>query len=116
MTHVGYGHPASAPGGGQPPPTEWDGLRTFGQSHLDRVVDDQWASWSIPGQVCFGDSGGPTFVNPDRSQRRKHDRLVAVASDGGDPCFTIDYRARVDTVAARDWIRDTITERLRKDN
>ena len=39
------------------------------------------------------------------------ERVVAVASDGGD-CYEHDYRARVDTTAAQDWIRQTIADVL----
>ena len=46
--------------------------------------------------------GAPTFFRA---------RVVAVASDGGD-CFEHDYRARVDTTAAQDWIRQTIEDVL----
>jgi hypothetical protein len=38
--------------------------------------------------------------------------VVAVASDGGDVCFTRDDRARVDTKEAQDWIRETIASVL----
>ena len=38
--------------------------------------------------------------------------LVAVASDGGDVCFSRDDRARVDTATAQDWIRQTIADVL----
>ncbi len=34
--------------------------------------------------------------------------VVAVASDGGFDCFTRNDRARVDTAAAQEWIRQTI--------
>ena len=71
-------------------------------SRLQTVVDNEWASWSVPGIVCYGDSGAPTFFSA---------RVVAVASDGGD-CYEHDYRARVDTTAAQDWIRQTIADVL----
>ena len=65
------------------------------------IVADEWASWRGPGAVCFGDSGPPQFVY-DASNRSHDDRAVAVASDGGDVCFSRDDRARVDTLAARE--------------
>ena len=74
-----------------------------------RIVDNEWASWSLPGVVCFGDSGAPTFIY-DPSTRRQDDHVVAVASDSGDVCFSRDDRARVDTDAARDWVRRTIAQ------
>jgi len=102
MIVAGYGHLDSLPGGGSPPDSEWDGLRRIKISRLQTVVDNEWASWSVPGIVCYGDSGAPTFFSA---------RLVAVASDGGD-CYEHDYRARVDTTAAQDWIRQTIANVL----
>jgi len=102
MIVAGYGHLDALPGGGAPPDSEWDGLRRIKISRLQTVVDNEWASWSLPGIVCYGDSGAPTFFRT---------RIVAVASDGGD-CFERDDRARVDTAAAQDWIRQTIADVL----
>jgi hypothetical protein len=116
MIVPGYGFLDSVPGGPdggmRPPMSEWDGWRRIKFSTLGQVVDDEWASWSVPGVVCYCDSGAPTFFNPDRFGDRSHDRLVAVASDGGGVCFTRDDRARVDTVAAQDWISRTIASVL----
>jgi hypothetical protein len=67
--------------------------------------------WSVPGIVCYGDSGAPTFFNDRPLAGRSHERVVAVASDGGD-CYEHDYRARVDTTAAQGWIRQTIADVL----
>ena len=93
--------------------SEWDGLRRIKLSALRQVVDDKWASWSLPGVVCYGDSGAPTFYNADPRAGRSQERIVAVASDGGWVCFSRDDRARVDTAAAQDWIRRTIKQTLR---
>ena len=109
MIVAGYGHLDSLPGGGAPPDSEWDGLRRIKISRLRTVVDNEWASWSVPGIVCYGDSGAPTFLR--QSLAGSHERVVAVASDGGD-CYEHDYRARVDTTAAQDWIRQTIADVL----
>ena len=117
MIVPGYGFLDSLPGGvhgGMPPPSSaWDGLRRIKMSMLERVVDSEWASWSRPGVVCYGDSGAPTFFNPDPRAGRSQERIVAVASDGGWVCFSRDHRARVDTAAAQDWIRRTIAQTLR---
>ena len=117
MIVPGYGFLDSLPGGvhgGMPPPSsEWDGLRRIKMSMLERVVDSEWASWSRPGVVCYGDSGAPTFFNPNPRAGRSQERIVAVASDGGWVCFSRDDRARVDTAAAQDWIRRTIAQTLR---
>ena len=116
MIVPGYGFLDSVPGGphgGMPPPiSEWDGWRRIKFSTLRRVVDNEWASWSLPGVVCYGDSGAPTFFNSDPFGGRSHDRLAAVASDGGWVCFSGDDRARIDTTAAQDWISRTIARVL----
>ena len=112
MIFVGYGFTQLGPGGEIPPPSEWDGWRRIKASRLDRVVDDTWASWKLPSQVCFGDSGGPTFFNAYPLTRPLDFSLVAVASDGGIDCLRPDYRARVDTTAVQRWIRDTIQQHV----
>jgi hypothetical protein len=112
MIVAGYGHLDSLPDGGSPPESEWDGLRRIKISRLRTVVDNDWASWSLPGIVCYGDSGAPTFFNDRPLAGRSHERVVAVASDGGTRCYSRDDRARVDTTAAQDWIRQTIADVL----
>ena len=113
MILPGYGDLDSVPGGGPQPVSEWDGWRRIKISKLRRVVDNEWASWSLPGVVCFGDSGSPTFLF-DPSRNRLGNETVAVASDGGDVCFSRDDRARVDTHAAREWVRRTIAQMIPK--
>ena len=113
MILPGYGDLDSAPGGGPQAVSEWDGWRRIKISKLRRVVDNEWASWSLPGVVCFGDSGSPTFLF-DPSRNRLGNETVAVASDGGDICFSRDDRARVDTDAAHDWVRRTIAQTISK--
>lgn len=113
MLVPGYGDLDSVPGGGPQPLSKWDGWRRIKISKLSRIVDNEWASWSLPGVVCFGDSGAPTLIY-DPSTRRQDDHVVAVASDGGDVCFSRDDRARVDTDAARDWVRRTIAQTIPK--
>ena len=113
MIVAGYGFLNSLPDGSAPPISDWDGLRRLKISRLQRVADDQWATWSLPGIVCYGDSGAPTFFNDHPLAGRAGERVVAVASDGsnvGEPCFTRDVRARVDTKEAQDWIRQTIAD------
>ena len=112
MIVAGYGYLDSLPGGVAPPASEWDGLRRIKISRFRTVVDNEWASWSVPGIVCYGDSGAPTFYNDRPLAGRSHERVVAVASDGGNVCYSRDDRARVDTTAARDWIRQTIADVL----
>src|SRR5262245_13015247 len=118
MIVAGYGFLNSLPDGSAPPISEWDGLRRLKISRLQRVVDNEWATWSLPGIVCYGDSGAPTFFNDHPFAGRAGERVVAVASDGsnvGEPCFTRDVRARVDTREAQDWIRQTIASAVGED-
>ena len=94
MTIVGY--PLPRPFADE---SEWDDLRRFRTSSLDRVLDEDWATWSLPSNVCFGDSGGPIFLDH---------RLVANVSDGGIDCLSANTNARLDTSKVQKWIRKTI--------
>jgi hypothetical protein len=114
MIVPGYGFLDSLPGGIPPPYSDWDGLRRIKISRLREVVDNEWASWSLPGIVCYGDSGAPTFYYDHPLAGRSRERVVAVASDGGFVCYSRDDRARVDTATAQDWIRETIAEVLQR--
>ena len=104
MIVAGYGFLNSLPDGSPPPISDWDGLRRLKASRLRRVVDNEWATWSLPGIVCFGDSERPRSSTTTHSWVERAN-AVAVASDGsnvGEPCFTRDVRARVDTKVAQD--------------
>jgi hypothetical protein len=89
LTVPGYGDIESASGGRPQPISAWDGLRRIKSSKLKRVVDNEWASWDEPGIVCYGDSGAPTFFTDSRPGQPRVQRIVAVASDGGDVCFSL---------------------------
>ena len=101
MTIVGYGTTSPAPGG--PADTSlYDGIRRWGTSTVDRVIDQNWVTFNRdPVGVCYGDSGAPTFFN---------DRVVAVASDGALDCVSADNRARVDSKEVRKWIKSQIDQ------
>jgi hypothetical protein len=103
MTIVGYGTTAPAPGG--PADTSlYDGIRRWGRSSVDEVVDQNWVTFNRdPVGVCYGDSGAPTFFQ---------DRVVAIASDGALDCVSADNRARVDSKEVRRWIKSQIDERF----
>jgi hypothetical protein len=102
MTIVGYGTTAPAPGG--PADTSlYDGIRRWGTSTVDQVIDQHWVTFNRdPVGVCYGDSGAPTFFNG---------RVVAVASDGALDCVSADNRARVDSKEVRNWIKSQIDQR-----
>jgi hypothetical protein len=103
MTIVGYGTTAPPPGG--PADTSlYDGLRRWGRSTVDQVVDQNWVTFNRdPVTVCFGDSGAPTFFKG---------RVVAIASDGAADCASADVRARVDSKEVRSWIKSQIDQRF----
>ena len=103
MTIVGYGTTAPAPGG--PADTSlYDGIRRWGTSTVDQVIDQNWVTFNRdPVGVCYGDSGAPTFFNG---------RVVAVASDGALDCVSADNRARVDSKEVRNWIKSQIDQRF----
>jgi hypothetical protein len=103
MTIVGYGTTTPAPGG--PADTSlYDGVRRWGTSTVDQVIDQNWVTFNRdPATVCYGDSGAPTFFNG---------RVVAVASDGALDCVSADNRARVDSKAVRNWIKSQIDQRF----
>ena len=103
MTIVGYGTTAPAPGG--PADTSlFDGIRRWGTSTVDQVIDQNWVTFNRdPVGVCYGDSGAPTFFNG---------RVVAVASDGALDCVSADNRARVDGKDVRNWIKSQIDQRF----
>ena len=103
MTIVGYGSTAPAPGG--PGDTSlYDGIRRWGTSTVDQVIDQHWVTFNRdPVGVCYGDSGAPTFFNG---------RVVAVASDGALDCVSADNRARVDSKEVRNWIKSQIDQRF----
>jgi hypothetical protein len=103
MTIVGYGTTAPPPGG--PADTSnYEGLRRWGTSTVDQVVDQHWVTFNRdPVTVCFGDSGAPTFFKG---------RVVAIASDGAADCASADVRARVDSKDVRNWIKSQIDQRF----
>jgi hypothetical protein len=103
MTIVGYGT-TSRPPGGPADTSNYDGLRRWGTSTVDQVIDQNWVTFNRdPVTVCFGDSGAPTFFKG---------RVVAIASDGAADCASADVRARVDSKEVRGWIKSQIDQRF----
>ena len=103
MTIVGYGTTMPPPGG--PADTSnYDGLRRWGTSTVNQVVDQNWVTFNRdPVTVCFGDSGAPTLFKG---------LVVAIASDGAADCGSADVRARVDSKDVRKWIKSQIDLRF----
>ena len=103
MAIVGYGTTMPPPGGPMDT-SNYDGLRRWGTSTVDQVVDRNWVTFNRdPVTVCFGDSGAPTFFKG---------RVVAIASDGAADCLSADVRARVDSKDVRNWIKSQIDQRF----
>ncbi|MFO0745900.1 MAG: trypsin-like serine protease [Myxococcota bacterium] len=78
---------------------------------LDEVIPQSYVSKFVDTGTCFGDSGGPGFMEIDGQVR-----IVGVTSAGGncpfnnpncDPCTTETYSTRMDVYAA--WINETIS-------
>jgi hypothetical protein len=103
MTIAGYGT-TTPPPGGPGDTSNYRGLRQWGTSTVDQVIDQNWVTFNRdPVTVCFGDSGAPTFFNG---------RVVAIASDGAADCASADVRARVDSKEVRQWIKSQIDQRF----
>jgi hypothetical protein len=111
MTIVGYPLPGPDAEEG-----DWDGLRRFRTSSLDMVLDEEWATWSLPSNLCFGYSGGPIFMDLHPGAQKENEPLVANVSDGGIDCLSANTNARLDTKAVRRWIKETIREVLREED
>lgn len=102
MAFAGYG--ATDFNGGA---LEYSSGRRIGIFTFGRIQDQQWAYWHKgPSGGCYGDSGGPIFVQVGWQQR-----IVATISDAGDTCTEEETHARTDTKYVQDWIKDTIEAR-----
>jgi hypothetical protein len=106
-TIVGYGTTTPRRASGLPVDiSEWDGKRRIRSSGLRKIVDETWGLWSIPSNLCSGDSGGGIFLT-DRSSPAAA-RLVANVSDGGSDCRRHNNNNRLDTRGIQKWIDDTV--------
>jgi hypothetical protein len=91
VTNVGYGYNERETGGGQPR-FSYDGRRRFSSSTVTSLTS---ALIRTGTGVCFGDSGGPRFVDSI---------LVAVTSSGDSACAGMSTGYRVDTISARTFL------------
>jgi len=87
---------------------EWEGLRLVRSKRLVQVIDEAWATWALPGEVCNGDSGGPILLGDgvDRT-------VVATVSYVGS-CRGASIHTRVDSQEVQTWIEDTIRNNANK--
>jgi hypothetical protein len=110
---VGYGFLDSAPGGGPLPWSQWPGVRHYLIIPPVQPFDDFWA-YGQPGEVCFGDSGGPIFLDPPADSGRKSREVVALTSAfEGNVCSTgRSIPVRIDNEDVQNWINQQINEWL----
>jgi hypothetical protein len=108
---VGYGFPDSAPNGAPPPWSTWPGVRHYRVIEPERVYDDGMAIGG-PGENCFGDSGGPTFLGPLASSGNKRRSIVATTSAFIPPrCSTgSSIVTRIDSEVVQSWIDQEIKD------
>ena len=101
FTNVGYGSSEKVVDHG--PTFPFDGLRKWtvsafsalnpGAVHLNQQLKKGWAG------TCFGDSGGPTFVDTASGAVQ-----VSVVSTGDIPCGATSVNARTDTAEVHTWL------------
>jgi hypothetical protein len=100
FVNVGYGSSASRTG---PPRFGWDGKRNMSKSEF-MGLQPTWlgllmnASATGEGGDCYGDSGGPKFIdgNPNR--------IYATVTTGDYPCRATTWDWRLDTPEARAFL------------
>jgi hypothetical protein len=95
---VGYGFPDIAR-----PWSQWPGVRHYMVVPPEQVWDDR-RTIGGSGQICLGDSGGPTFLGPIGASGRKRREVAAVTSATVGDCSTGSIFARVDHPDVLAWI------------
>lgn len=105
LVNVGYG--ATADFKGMPPALARDGVRRFSMSPYTSLTPN----WLIllgnndatgEGGVCFGDSGGPHFLDDSNL-------IVSITSLIDPLCRTLDMTQRVDTPSVRSFLGNYVT-------
>jgi Trypsin len=101
---VGYGAPGIRFGGGRPEPI-FDFVRRVATSSFMSIDPTRLfllinTNATGGGGACFGDSGGPEFLNVDGT-----DVLVSLTSQKSDQvCRALDVNYRLDTPSAREFL------------
>jgi hypothetical protein len=107
IVNVGYG---TVPDWKQAPPRfSFDGVRRVSTSPYMGLTKS-WLKLLMnndatgEGGVCFGDSGGPHFLETDAGN------ILVATTTGGDPnCRALSYNYRLDIPGARDFLDDFVS-------
>jgi hypothetical protein len=103
--NVGYGSGASLKGG---PSFPYDGLRNVSLSRF-MALQPNWlgllmnTSATGQGGDCYGDSGGPKFLESDPTT------VLAIVVTGDTPCRATTWDYRLDTPSARAFLGEYLT-------
>ena len=103
---VGYGFPDMAH-----PWPQWPGVRHYVTVPPEQVWDDRRTTGGS-GQICLGDSGGPTFLGPIGASGRKRREVVALTSASVGDCSTGSIFARIDNADVLAWIDNQMKQWL----
>jgi len=101
---VGYGFPDHAQ-----PWSQWPGVRHYVVVSPEQVWDDRRTTGGS-GQICLGDSGGPTFFGPIGDSGNKRREVAAVTSATVGDCSTGSIFARVDNADVPAWIDQQVQQ------
>lgn len=98
LTIVGFGIPAAD--------ADWAlrGTRRSGTVELDRVYAPVFATKPDPASICFGDSGGPILLGPQRGRRGERGATMILGIAWGGDCATFMFHYRLDTPQAREFL------------
>ena len=105
FVNVGYGYDASYSG---PPSFSFDGIRKYSKSefmgltkaHLGLLMQTNATG---EGGDCYGDSGGPKFIDGDQQT------IYAIVITGDVPCRSTTWDYRLDTPNARAFLGQFVT-------
>ncbi len=69
------------------------------------VLNEDWATWSLPSNVCLGDSGGPIFLDDHLADGKGHDGKKHDAPHRAEPSGQVNAVDReVEDLVALQWL------------